>query len=412
MAPAGLQSEPLSVTLLVREFPRISQTYVFDKVVGMLSRGIRTKIISFKPSKTEMYREWMHRLDSPLFTHECRPWQLDSKASWISVLPLIARLCTSQPARTMQWLQTIGATRSAESLPARIVKYLPFLEEKCGVLHFELTRLIDDFPLLLDLWEKAITVSIHQIMDLSQIPADRQARLRKLFARAEGVQPTSAAAAEPLYPLGLDPKKVSVVHPSLDSTLFPDPGPRPDRPVKIILTVARLVHNKDYPTALRAIRLLANKRDDFRYRIVGGGDEEASIKKCADDLGLGEVVTFVGRPGHSEVAAELRGADLFLLASYFEGFGRVLTEAQACRLPVVATAVGGIPEAVHAGESALLVPPHSPEALADALEKILDDYSLRSSMGQVGRDVFENGFTLEIQSQLFETFYRKAALAR
>src|SRR5581483_5428280 len=106
--------------------------------------------------------------------------------------------------------------------------------------------------------------------------------------------------------------------------------------------------------------------------------ERAELVRLAQDLGLGERVEFVGPVyDYQDLLAYYRAADLFVLPSLQEGFPRVIYEAMTQGLPVIATAVGGIPEVVVEGESGLLVPPGSESALAQAIDRLLSDGELR-----------------------------------
>jgi glycosyltransferase involved in cell wall biosynthesis len=98
---------------------------------------------------------------------------------------------------------------------------------------------------------------------------------------------------------------------------------------------------------------------------------------------LGSRLLLPGRVG--DVAAVLRRADLLVHPARWEGFGLALLEAMLCSLPVVATRVSSIPEIVADGETGLLVPPDDPDALGDALGRLLADESLRRRLGEAGR---------------------------
>jgi colanic acid/amylovoran biosynthesis glycosyltransferase len=101
----------------------------------------------------------------------------------------------------------------------------------------------------------------------------------------------------------------------------------------------------------------------------------------------------------------MRQADVFLLTSVYEWLGVVLLEAQAIGLPIVATNVGGIPEAVSAGESAILVPPSNPRAAAEALAECLRHPEKREKMGLAGRKHVEEHFDIEVLNERLERFF-------
>ena len=133
----------------------------------------------------------------------------------------------------------------------------------------------------------------------------------------------------------------------------------------------------------------------MEYRIAGGGQQENRLKQMVRELGLSKRVHFLGPLDQTEVIRQLQEADLFLLTSIREWLGMVLLEAQAIGLPVVATRVGGIPEAVDPDHSAVLVPPEDPQAAARALDECLHASEMRIRMGRAGRRHVENRFDVD-----------------
>ena len=117
------------------------------------------------------------------------------------------------------------------------------------------------------------------------------------------------------------------------------------------------------------------------------------MRDLASELGLGGRVRFLGYV--ADPAPVLAGAQLFVLSSRSEAFPRSVLEALRAGLPVVASAVGGIGEAVTDGVNGLLVPAGNPEPLAAALQTLLGDAPLRESMGAAARATYERRFRLE-----------------
>jgi colanic acid/amylovoran biosynthesis glycosyltransferase len=159
-----------------------------------------------------------------------------------------------------------------------------------------------------------------------------------------------------------------------------------------ILTVARLVEKKGLDDALQAFATVLHRFPRVRYRIVGDGPDAARLRRLAGELGVAARVEFLGWKTLEEVRTLYHEADLFLLPSVTapdgdqEGLPKVVVEAQASGLPVVATRHSGIPEAVRDGVSGFLVPEHDPGALADRLLRLLANPQLWPEMGRRGRE--------------------------
>jgi glycosyltransferase involved in cell wall biosynthesis len=157
---------------------------------------------------------------------------------------------------------------------------------------------------------------------------------------------------------------VGVFHPSRDI---------PRRPPTRLINVALHVEVKGLDVLLRAFARLVQRRGPLTLELIGEGPLTLDLRRLAEELGVAEHVRFVGTATPEQVAAALRAAHIFVLSSHSENMPLAVLEALCCGLPVVATEVGGVPEAVEAG-AGVLAPPGDAEALADAIETALDGY--------------------------------------
>jgi glycosyltransferase involved in cell wall biosynthesis len=166
------------------------------------------------------------------------------------------------------------------------------------------------------------------------------------------------------------------------------PGPA-GAPVTLV-SVGRLRPPKDFTTLVRAVAAL--DPGSARLRIAGDGPDRTAVATEVARLGLDGVVELLGTRG--DVDELLAGADLFVLSSDSEGFPMSVLEAMATGLPVVASAVGGVPELVRDGETGVLVPPRDSAALAGAIRRLVADPALRDQLGEAGRRRVEREFSL------------------
>jgi len=175
--------------------------------------------------------------------------------------------------------------------------------------------------------------------------------------------------------------------PDVDDSLRADPSAVPPR----LLMVARFAAQKDHATLFRA---LANLTDlDWTLDLVGSGPLEESVRGLAGSLGLAERVRFLGM--REDVPELIAGSQLYLLISHWEGFPRSILEALRGGLPVVASDVGGVREAVIDGDTGFVVPENDDVLLADRLKQLIEDAGLRATMGRAARDHYEAHFTFD-----------------
>jgi glycosyltransferase involved in cell wall biosynthesis len=147
----------------------------------------------------------------------------------------------------------------------------------------------------------------------------------------------------------------------------------------LVLTVANLRTQKGYDVLLQAARSVVDAGAPVRFAAVGRGPQYDEIHALHASLGLGDRFLMLGP--RSDVLRLLAGADLFVLASHYEGLPVALMEATSMGLPIVTTAVGEIPNFLTDGEDALIVPPGDPSALAQAIERVVTDAGLRCRLG-------------------------------
>jgi glycosyltransferase involved in cell wall biosynthesis len=144
-----------------------------------------------------------------------------------------------------------------------------------------------------------------------------------------------------------------------------------------INTVARLSPEKGIDVALRAIAQLKNGAV-IRYLVAGDGTHKEKLKRVADNFDLTDSVEFIGRINHSQLSEIYTQADIFILPSLSEGIPKVILEAMAAGIPVVATRVGGIPDLIGDNqERGWLVSSNDESALADAISQCLNDSEIR-----------------------------------
>jgi glycosyltransferase involved in cell wall biosynthesis len=173
----------------------------------------------------------------------------------------------------------------------------------------------------------------------------------------------------------------------------------------LIGTVAVMRRQKRLDLWLEALRTLVDEGLPVFGVIVGDGPLRKEIESRAAELGLSDCVRFPGL--QHEIAPWLAAMDLFLISSEFEGLPLALLEAMATSLPVVATAVGGIPEVIEDGRSGVLVPTLDPRSLAEGVRELLASSARRDEMGREARRRVEAAFSVERMAEELESVYRE-----
>ena len=239
------------------------------------------------------------------------------------------------------------------------------------------------------LLRRPVVISEHSSeFSLNQIHGVAARVARLAFAGADVVCPVSQSLRASLEQGGWG-GHLRVVPNVVDTELFtPPPHPPSDKPVRIV-AVAALEPVKGVEELVEAVALLRSRRTDFRVELIGAGSLGAALSRRVATLGLEEQLVLRGPLRHSAIAELMRGAAFAVVPSRWDTFSVVMSEAMACGLPVVATAVGGIPERIHSGNG-MLCPSRNPKALAATLELMLDRYP--------GYD--RNAIAREVRSQL------------
>jgi glycosyltransferase involved in cell wall biosynthesis len=215
------------------------------------------------------------------------------------------------------------------------------------------------------------------------------------FRLAHCVVANSPAVASSLQTEdGVRPERIAVVPNFVDDAAFA-PLPVAERAARlrelrvpvdalVVGVVANLSPVKDHGTFLRAVALLAPRWPELHALLVGDGECRPALEALTRTLGLEERVHFAGWQPHEPNLHRL--FDVSVLCSVSEGFPNSIVEAMAAARPVVATDVGGVSDAVHHGETGILVPPSNPGRLAAAIEDLLLDPGRRCALGAAGRD--------------------------
>jgi glycosyltransferase involved in cell wall biosynthesis len=205
----------------------------------------------------------------------------------------------------------------------------------------------------------------------------------RVVAVSEGVRAVLAAS--------LPPDRVGLIGNGIDVAAYGPPGPANVPPR--IMYAGVLTPRKGLVDLFRASTLLTSRGVRHEILVAGGTPDEGTEAEAEVRRSATKAVRFLGPLPHEAMAGLYRTVDVFCLPSWWEAMPLSLLEAMASGLPVVASSVGDVPKVVDPEVTGRLVPPKDPVALADALEPLLLDHTLRSEMGTAARRLAEARFT-------------------
>jgi len=200
------------------------------------------------------------------------------------------------------------------------------------------------------------------------------------------------------------PKQYTTIHIGVEVEKFRKANPAPDLPGNRprVVMIGRLTEGKGFNVMLDAAESICD--GSFSVCLVGDGPLFASLESEIEDRGLSDSVFLTGF--RDDIPSVLAACDVFVLPSYREGTPRVIIEAMASGLPVVATDIAGIPEQVIDGESGYLIPTGAPGALADCLDELLSNSDIRNQMGERGYERVWR-FSVETMLKEFDGLYQE-----
>ena len=243
-----------------------------------------------------------------------------------------------------------------------------------------------------------IDAKYHEIIDFSSFAERMQATIlypfyeSTLFSKSKCVTAVSFSVAKELRTYGLDIDRIAVIRNGVDEKTFtPINKGKPDQ--KYVLYTGRLWARKGLFDLLDCAEQVFLINSDIKFVIVGTGPFFSKIENEIQKRGLIGKVMLLGRVPRVKLIQLYQNATVQVVPSHYEGLPTVLLEAMSCGLPVVATNVGGNSDVISSGKNGFLVPPKTPQALAKAILKLLDDEKLRKEIGDAARKTIEMSYT-------------------
>lgn len=415
MGPAVTRTKPLKVAYILHRFPHLTETFIVREIYWLRRRGVEVTILSvLKPWSGNItsaqaasllpHVEYGPRLSPRVLRSQLAMLRRDPGAYFRSLGALIWKsyrepqvmlLCLSLFPKAVDY-----ARRLQELEVDHVHAHFAWIEGLVAGVVRDLTGITYSItPHAFDLFSR-----------------DRESVRRELES-ATGVVTISEHNREYIARScpGMDAGAIPVVRCGLELDSYaPAERRRAAGPVRIV-SVGRFIEKKGHEHLVEACGHLARRGVDFECLILGGGPQRAraALDAQIDRLGLRGRVQLREAAPPEEVTELYRDSDIFALACVIardgdrDGIPVVLMEAMACALPVVSTTVSGIPELVSHERNGLLVPPRDPAALADALERLIQDPSLRRRLGREGRRTVVEEYDIRRSAAQVEAAFRE-----
>ena len=401
------------IVLIVPSFPKLSETFIVNKFLGMWY-GWDVHIVCAHSDP----REWQRFPDLGRMKHVKkrvhRSWPIRPRWLAACLMPLVFLSCLWRNPKGLMSYLFKGFSLFGVDIFRRFYLDAELIALKVDLVHFEFGALAVTREYIKELLDVKLVASFRG-HDLDFVGLDDfQGYYSETWKKADAFHFLGNNLWQQAVRRGcpLDKSKY-IISPAIDPESF-DPGERAHnqntgtngRPLRI-LSVGRLHWAKGYEYGLQAVKTLVDRGIACEYRIVGNGDSFACLAFARQQLGLDEIVTFLGGLPQAEVKAQMQWADILLHPAVEEGFGNVVIEAQAMSLPVVCSDAVGLPENVADNETGFVVPRRSPEALAEKMILLAREPEVRQQMGLAGRQRVLTHFELREQNEAIDRMYRE-----
>ena len=401
LATGSQSSAVREVAYLFERFPSFGQTFCYREVAELERQGTKVHVFSIRRPVDEPPEDWDRSLVE-------RVHYLPEEKPLVAEVERILKR-NSVPDQACAAVKEWG--RQSDFLRLYQAIYVGVRLQEKGVRHIHAH--FAGMAARTAYWIKeffGISYSFTAHANDIFAPRDFVVSLAKLIGNAAAVVTVSDYAVRSLqerFPESA--AKIHRVYNGVDLSCFviTDFGSAPAE----IISIGRLIEKKGFSDLISACALLRSRRRKFRCVIIGEGPLEESLRAQIEAEDLEQFVTLTGPQTQSEITVRLAHATIFALPCTHELGGgmdnlpTVIMEAMAAGLPVISTPLAGIPEMIEAGANGELVQERDPVALAAAIEKLLDDPERARRLGERGRQIAREKFSIETSArQLLELF--------
>ena len=395
----------MKIGYVIKSYPRFSQTFIVNEILAHEAAGLDIEIFSLRPARDEPRHASVARVRAPV-TYLPGP-ETGADELWREIAAAAKRNPALGERLTACAGEAAGDVYQALVL-ARLAaeRGITHLHAHFGNVATAVARLAAGFAGI----PYSFTAHARDIFHQKVVPA----QLARKLGEAKAVVTVSEYNLKFLRGrYGDDAARVRRIYNGLDMKDFAYDEPRERPPV--IISVGRLVEKKGFPDLIEACAELARRGVQFRCDLIGDGPLEGALASRIAELGLGDRVRLLGLRRQDEVKRLVQGAAAMAAPCVvgedgdMDGLPTVILEAMALGTPCVGTDVTGIPEVLHDGATGLMVPQHDPARLADALQRLLADAGLRSTLAGAARRLMEEEFDIHRNAARIRAVFAQAA---
>jgi colanic acid/amylovoran biosynthesis glycosyltransferase len=407
-----MSSQPLPIGYISHSFPLLTETFVYREIFGLERKGFRVATFSiWKPDKNKVSLEARHLVDTSYYVFPI-PWPKFVKAHLY--------FFSTRPRKYLSTLFYV-VTRKGESLENRRRTFFHFCDavylardmEKEGVRHLHAHFAINAATIALvasRLLDITYSFTAHNSFFIDRVILKEKVQGARFII---AISDFSKQFLSSLVSGDSVDGKIHIVHCALSPDDFAPPNPKVVNEVPVLLFVAQLAERKGAPYLVEACKVLADRGVSFKCVIIGDGPQMGLVKQLVERHDLQEVVDLPGVVYQENLKEYLRRTDVFVLPCVTAGDGDMdgvpvsLMEAMSMEIATVSTYVSGIPELIEENVSGLLVPEKDPVALADALQRLLEDAELRQRLGENGREKIVREFNVDKSTAQIADLFEK-----
>lgn len=399
-------SKRIHILLVANSVPLKESDFLRDKFFG-LNQSFKVDFACWDSNekKARFYSQYKRDLSDSKVYLIYHKW---STATFIKLLFINLSRFIFSPAVSFKLALGLARRygRDFKMLFLKFTTYYPIIKCKPDIIHFEFGTLAKTFVDIKDYTNAKISVSFRGY-DINYVGLKDPDYYTQVWNSIDCVHFLGNDLKARAIARGYEKSSVeSLIPPGVDAGFFKPNNTEKRTEKYTVLSVGRIVWKKGYDTALLAIKDLLEKGIDIEYRIVGSGSNIQQILFMIYELELETNVTLLGDISKAEIKKELDRADVFLQASISEGFCNAVVEAQSMAVPVVATDADGLKENVVDNVTGFVVPKWSPEEIAAKIEWCYVNKEEAKEMGVQGRQRVLDNFTIDMQINKFEAFYK------